>query len=209
MTNTHIVYGLRRRGTAEIRYVGLTSVGMDLRLRRYGYKTYTENSKYHVHNWIRSVGIENVEMVVLDESPERSIDYLRYAEKYWEDSLRDLGHRLTNMIPCGTPNPRMKGAKHPLYGKGHTLESRGKISENHADVSGSRNPNYGKGLHGVDNPGFGKPLTEDRKSNIRIGQQESVKVHRTNHTRTGLTRKDCVWCSYSTLYGVEMSDYIE
>ena len=64
------------------------------------------------------------------------------------------------------------GEKHHMFGKhlseehkknlsesgkgkhNHTGEVRNKMSKNHADVSGTKNPNYGKGLVGEDNPNW-------------------------------------------------------
>ena len=37
-----------------------------------------------------------------------------------------------------------KGENHPFYGKHHSEESKKKISENHADMSGTNNPMFGK-----------------------------------------------------------------
>jgi hypothetical protein len=38
----------------------------------------------------------------------------------------------------------LKGKNHPLYGIGHTEETKRKLSENHHDVSGKNNPMYGR-----------------------------------------------------------------
>jgi hypothetical protein len=35
----------------------------------------------------------------------------------------------------------LKGENHPLYGKGHSQESKDKISAHHIDISGFKNPN--------------------------------------------------------------------
>lgn len=95
------------------------------------------------------------------------------------------------------------------YIKGHTWKNREipesareKMRANHADVSGEKNPNYGKGLHGDSNPnwqggkvtsqyhkknqpGFG--TTEDRafrgwirardKSCVLCGRKNMIEVH--------------------------------
>lgn len=201
-----IIYGLREKGLEELRYIGLTTVGPQVRMRRHGYKTYTEKSSYPVHNWIRSVGIDSVEMVILEECPEGDLNYLYEAEAKWERDSVSRGHRLKNAVPCGSPNPRMKGDKHPLYGVGHTNESRAKISKNHADVSGSRNPNFGKGKSGADNSQYGIKHSEDRIRRMMNGKLESLKEHK-KHERFAKTNWDCPWCCYSALYGVKMSDF--
>ncbi len=47
-----------------------------------------------------------------------------------------------------------KGENNPFYNKKHKEETKQKMKENHADVSGSKNPMFGK--KGKDNPNFGK-----------------------------------------------------
>ena len=74
------------------------------------------------------------------------------------------------------------GENNPMFGKTHSIETRRKISENHADVSGENNPNYGKSCSdetkqklselrkgkftGEDNPFYGKKHTEESKQKI-------------------------------------------
>jgi hypothetical protein len=69
-----------------------------------------------------------------------------------------------------------------MFGKIHSVETRRKISENHADVSGKNNPNYGKPrsdetkqklselrkgkFTGEDNPFYGKRHTEEAKQKM-------------------------------------------
>ena len=74
------------------------------------------------------------------------------------------------------------GENNPMFGKIHSVETRRKISENHADVSGENNPNYGKPrsdetkqklselrkgkFTGEDNPFYGKKHTEEAKQKM-------------------------------------------
>jgi len=60
--------------------------------------------------------------------------------------------------------PEISGEDNPFFGKKHSNESKLKISLNHADVSGTNNPNYGKGLFGKDNGRYngGKRLRKER-----------------------------------------------
>jgi hypothetical protein len=205
MTGHHryLIYGLQLRNTTNIRYVGLTTVGVVKRLKLHKGKVYTEKSTYPVHNWIRKYGFENIEMVVLELCPEGDLEYLYAAEARWEGILRAQGADLKNAVPCGHPNPRLSGQDHPLFGVGHSPESRYKISKNHADVSGTNNPNFGRGLKGSANPNFGTVTSEQKKINIRNGQRESVKVHKRLHEDLSRSSLDCVWCCYSLLYGID------
>ena len=50
---------------------------------------------------------------------------------------------------------KLSGEDNPFFGQKHTEEIRQKMGENHADVSGSNNPN------------FGKPLSKERIEKIR------------------------------------------
>lgn len=74
------------------------------------------------------------------------------------------------------------GENNPMFGKTHSIETRSKISENHADVSGENNPNYGKPrsnetkqklselrkgkFTGENNPFYGKKHTEEVKQKM-------------------------------------------
>ena len=197
------IYGLREAGSSEIGYVGLTTVGLHLRLRRHRHRADGQGSTYHVHNWMRSVGTENIEIVSLESCPEGDLEYLYAAESRWEQRLREAGHQLRNSVPCGYSNPRMSGESHPLYGIGHRQDSKNKISKNHADVSGSKNPNYGKGLSGAANPNYGVKTSPEKAEAIRRGQRESVKVHARLHEQLNRRDPSCAWCCYELLYGVE------
>ena len=74
------------------------------------------------------------------------------------------------------------GENNPMFGKTHSIETRRKISENHADVSGENNPNYGKPrsdetkqklselrkgkFTGEDSSFYGKKHTEEAKQKM-------------------------------------------
>ena len=78
---------------------------------------------------IRNHGLENFTVEVLETCP---VDKLNEREKFW---IRELNTRTPNGYNLtdggdGNSNP--------------SEETRKKISENHADVSGENNPNYGK-----------------------------------------------------------------
>ena len=72
------------------------------------------------------------------------------------------------------------GENNHFFGKHHTEETREKMKENHADVSGDKNPMYRKGYkvsgskngmygvhrYGKDSPNYGKKWTEKQKANL-------------------------------------------
>jgi hypothetical protein len=61
----------------------------------------------------------------------------------------------------------LSGDLNPFFGRKHTPETRQKMKENHANFSGSNNPNFGVHRLGALNPMFGKKQTEETKMKIR------------------------------------------
>lgn len=78
-----------------------------------------------------------------------------------------------------THQPHNKGKKipkekHPMYGKHHSEESRRKMRENHANVSGKNNPMYGVRLCGSKNPSFGKMWITNGIENLYIPKTDNI-----------------------------------
>lgn len=81
--------------------------------------------------------------------------YLK-REQYYLDLLKPYQKEIGFNVSPKAQNNVMYGEKHPLFGKGHTEETKQKMrgpksieakknmSENHADTNGSKNPMYGK-----------------------------------------------------------------
>ena len=90
------------------------------------------------------------------------------------------------------------------YIKGHTWKGKSlpesakeKMRTNHADVSGEKNPNFGKGLHGEDNPNW----QGGKKRNFYKGgnQPEAARKHDREFRRRIIDRdKACVLCGNET-----------
>lgn len=90
----------------------------------------------------------------------------------------------------------LKGKNHPMWGKKHTTKSIKNMSDNHADVSGKNNPNYGK--FGKDNSRWGKKLSEEAKQNMvnswtderrekaSKGMVERIKNHKGKYKNTDI-----------------------
>lgn len=73
--------------------------------------------------------------------------------------LREAGCEIRTASQC--QKLRYKKYEHPSLGKKHTEEAKAKMRANHADVSGDKNPNYGKGLFGSANPNWKGGVTEE------------------------------------------------
>lgn len=60
----------------------------------------------------------------------------------------------------------MSGENNPFYGKRHSEETREKMRNNHADISGKNHPNYGTSRYGKDNPNYGNRYSEETRRQI-------------------------------------------
>lgn len=58
---------------------------------------------------------------------------------------------------------RYKKTGHPSLGRKHTLETKAQMRANHADVSGEKNPNYGKGCYGESNGNWKGGVTRESR----------------------------------------------
>lgn len=83
------------------------------------------------------------------------------------------------------------GKNNPFYGHKHSIETRSLMKNNHADVTGEKNPNYGKHLlAGENHPNYGKHLSEVTKNNISaatLGRKDSL-IGKANKTKAALKR---------------------
>jgi hypothetical protein len=91
-----LIYGLVDPDTLELRYVGLTRVPTELRLRQH-LNAAACCVKTHVYDWIRSLSCAP-SLVVLERDP---LDGLEAAEQRWIAEMRLSGARLTNMTDGG------------------------------------------------------------------------------------------------------------
>jgi hypothetical protein len=107
------IYTLAHPLTGEVRYVG-KSIDPEGRLRGH----ITEKGTAHKNNWIRSLLREGLtpKCEVLEELDDPNDCQWQEAERFWINSLRFLGCRLTNLEDGG------------IRGKRLSLESRQKIS---------------------------------------------------------------------------------
>lgn len=91
------IYGLRRKGDTQFRYVGKAN-DPQARLAAHMTEAFRDHVRTHKNNWLRSVGRKDVEYVVLEEV---SSDQWKIRERYWIGHLRAEGHPLTNHLDGG------------------------------------------------------------------------------------------------------------
>lgn len=98
------IYTLAHPLTGEVRYVG-KSIDPEGRLRGH----ITEKGTAHKNNWIRSLLREGLtpKCEVLEELDDPNDDQWQEAERFWINSLRFLGCRLTNLEDGGIRGKRM------------------------------------------------------------------------------------------------------
>lgn len=214
------IYGLREAGASKYRYVGLTTKTPEERLRKH-LKEVRKGSTLHCHNWIRSVG-SRVEVRVLEECPQ-DLEYLKYSEKYWIMSLKEIGHDLTNMTGGGDGqmgvklsaahrnkiSESLKNGKAPWTGKTLSESHRTNLSLSHLGYkaseetkrklsemrSGAGGSMYGR--FGEDHPAFGRTHTEEAIAKMKIhGLRNSRKAsHVRWHVNRGVSNPDCQHCT--------------
>ena len=62
--SNYIIYGLKEINSDEVRYIGLTTKTLK---ERFG-KHMRDNKSDHKCNWIKKIGKENIEAVIIEES---------------------------------------------------------------------------------------------------------------------------------------------
>lgn len=124
-----IIYGLKEKNSTEIKYIGLTTVKLNSRFNRH----LTDKKIDHKTNWIKKVGRNNIEIIIIDDNI-TDIDTLYEKEIFYIDKYKSEGHKLTNITNGG------EGWRNMEFSDEHKKN----ISLNHADVSGENNPMFGK-----------------------------------------------------------------
>lgn len=127
--NKYKIYALVERVTMEIRYVGMTTVYLEERLRKHK----LDKIKSYKTNWINKIGSDNIDILLIDDDIQ-NIEDLKNKEIFYISKYRNMGYRLTNTTNGGDG----------WTGLTFSEQHRNNISLNHADVSGDKNPMFGK-----------------------------------------------------------------
>lgn len=149
-----VIYGLRVINTTHIRYVGYTTECPKKRFKRH---LSSKKSDYKT-NWINSIGKENIEFFIIEDNI-KTHKILCEREIFYISKYRNEGHKLTNLTNGGDGWYKMS------LSENHKRN----ISLNHVDVSG------------IKNPMFGKTHTNETKELLRISN--------TNKIVSSITRK--------------------
>jgi hypothetical protein len=107
-----IIYTLQDPVSLEIRYVGLTSQRLNVRLSSH-WNTFS-NKKSHKVNWIKKLRKSNQKPLIIELDIAYSLKEAAYLEKYWISQLKTWGFKLTNTTEGGEG---ALGYKHDLETK--------------------------------------------------------------------------------------------
>ena len=172
------------------RYIGITSK-KKVEYRWNNGKGYSDNPYFT--RAINKYGWNNFEHIIIcrglskEEAQWLEIELIRE----WDSTNRDKGYNITKggegangLVHTeewkqqqserfsGENNPMygkgylISGENHPNWGKHHSEETRRKISENHADISGENNPKYWLGKTGENHHWYGKHHSEESRKKM-------------------------------------------
>ena len=141
--NASGIYRIQSKVNNKI-YIGSS---INFKSRKYSHFKSLKNKKHtnkHLQNHVNKYGIDDFQFSILEYCPK---DKLIEREQYYIDTL----------------NPEFNICKiaKSCLGVIRSEETKRKIKENHADISGKNNPFYGKHQFGKDNPFYGKQHTEE------------------------------------------------
>lgn len=144
-------------------YVGQTKGTVE---KRWRYHNYDSSRCRYLHNAIQKYGKDNFRIEQIDTAS--SQPELNEKEKYWIeffDCISPKGYNLKS------------GGHKPKYSQ----ESRERMSKNHPDVSGERNPRYGVSLsestrEKISKAHTGKKLSELHKQKVRQNSKRRKSV---------------------------------
>ncbi len=186
-----LIYGVRRIGEREFRYIGQTT-GTGSRRRMQHFKSARRGKKTAFYDWLRKLAspedvyFQTLELVV------GGAEQLDTRECEWIAKLRREGHRLLNHTEGGagvrgyewTEEQRRAagdraqgregisrpGRDNPMWGRTHSEEQKARWSSlRKGSNSGSANPNFGK--FGPEHPEFGHQVSAETRRLLSAQKQ--------------------------------------
>ena len=171
---TGIIYGYTNLESGKM-YIGQTVYPKQRwKAHRYGkykngwHKDYQNNPDKYEYSVIEY----NVPEDKLDE---REMFWISFFDSYRNgynlteggNSTRGYKHTEETRKKMREHHANVSGENGPMYGKKHSEETRKKMREHHADVSGENNPFYGNhSLAGKNNPMYGKKHSEETRKKM-------------------------------------------
>ena len=174
MENNYIIYGLKEKVSDEIRYIGLTTKTINERFKRH----LRDNKIDYKNNWIKKIGKENIEFIIIEDSITCK-KLLCEREIFYINKYKNEGHRLTNLTNGGEGFLNTKLSE----------EHRRNISKNHADVSGEKNPMYGR-KHTEEVKQLSRELNTGKVASIETRLKLSEKTKGEKNGNSTLTEND-------------------
>lgn len=144
---TYYIYGLKSpENLNEYRYIGFTCNKPHIRYKQHIKRSLNNiDNKYidntHKSNWIRKILKNNSEPIIeIINEYLCEEEFIKEQEIYYIKYYKNIGHRLTNILPGGNGGFG-SGENSPWYGKKLTKEHISKISKSQL---GEKSANYGK-----------------------------------------------------------------
>lgn len=97
-----MIYGLIDEKTNELKYIGRTCQPVSQRRRDHKYKAKSGKEQTPKSKWLREVGVENFDLIVLEENVDDNLK----AETQWINRADSFGHDLTNVYKGGNGKRR-------------------------------------------------------------------------------------------------------
>lgn len=128
------IYCIHCISTGE-KYIGQTRRSIKDRLRYHKYAS-TKSSRAKLYMQANKTGWDDFIIGIVEQC---EVNQLNEKECFYIGKFNTLEKGL-NTSQGGGKFPIMKGKYHPLFKKGHNMETKLKISKNHHNVSGQNNP---------------------------------------------------------------------
>lgn len=170
--DTTFIYILRDPISKKIRYIGKAN---DPKKRYNSHICLKSGKGRHLWNWILMLKKKGF-MPILEVIEEVNKNEWKIFEKYYIKKYRENGNKLVNLTNGGEGSD----------GYRHTNEVKKEMRLNHKDVSGKKNPNYGK--LGLLSPNYGRKNTEETKNKMSMAQRGN-KNHNYGKRMNNLVRK--------------------
>lgn len=200
----YTVYAIQNKTNLKI-YVGQTN-NLKRRWSRHKYEAFTKLNKKPLYQSIRKYGMDNFELIELEQHTKEEIDA---AEQFWvsffQSDKKEYGYNLTIGGNLHSKSLTIKPRTPSMLGKHHTPEVRQKMSE---DRRGEKNAFYGKQhtqqskqlmsqnpnrkYFGEDNPFHGKHFTGNNNPFAKLTAEivlEARKLHQEGMTFVQLSEK--------------------